>query len=311
MGSNATRIEVQGGGTGPTEGKTMAMTILITSASSGFGRLTAETLSNSGHKVFAGFRSTDGAKKQVADDFRQRKIEVLKLDVTDQESVESAVQELLEKSSNKLDVVINNAGMASAGISEAFTPEQERELFEVNVFGVQRVLRATLPVLRAQGSGLVINIGSILGRVTWPFFGLYGASKYAVETMSDSYRYELSQLGIDVVLVQPSAYPTNMFAAAQQPADSQLAKAYEEVAEVPGKIINTFVALFQGEKAPNPQDVATAIDKIVATPGGSRPDRVVVGLPFGSDAVNAAVAPIQRGVIDNLGLGDLAKLKLS
>ena len=289
----------------------MRKTILITGASSGFGRLTAETLRNSGHKVFAGFRSNDGRKKQVADELREKNIEILKLDVTDQGSVDSAIAQLLEKSNNELDVVVNNAGMASAGISEAFTPEQIRQLFEVNVFGVQRVLRATLPVLRAKRRGLVINVGSILGRITLPFFGLYGASKYAVEAMSDSYRYELSQLGVDVVLVQPSAYPTNMYAAAQQPADEEIRKTYGEIAEVPDKILKTFVTLFQGENGPNPQDVATAIDKIVSTPAGNRPDRVVVGLPFGSDAVNKAVAPIQRGVIENLGLGDLTKLKIS
>ena len=289
----------------------MGKTILITGASSGFGRLTAETLQNSGHKVFAGFRSNDGRKKQVADELREKNIEILKLDVTDQGSVDSAIAQLLEKSNNELDVVVNNAGMASAGISEAFTPEQIRQLFEVNVFGVQRVLRATLPVLRAKRRGLVINVGSILGRITLPFFGLYGASKYAVEAMSDSYRYELSQLGVEVVLVQPSAYPTNMYAAAQQPADEELRETYGEASEVPDKILKTFVTLFQGEDGPNPQDVATAIDKIVSTPAGNRPDRVVVGLPFGSDVVNTTVAPIQRGVIENLGLGDLTKLKIS
>jgi NADP-dependent 3-hydroxy acid dehydrogenase YdfG len=289
----------------------MAKTILITGASSGFGRLTAEKLANSGHRVFAGFRSTDGAKKPVADELRGKKIEILRLDVTDQASIDSAVKQLLKTTNNQLDVVVNNAGMASAGISESFTAEQVREMFDVNVFGVQRVIRATLPALRAQRSGLVINIGSILGRVTIPFFGLYGASKYAVEAMSDSYRYELSQLGIDVVLVQPSAYPTNMYAAAQQPADGEIAKTYGAVAEVPGKILKTFVTLFQGENAPNPRDVAEAIDKIVSTPVGKRPDRVVVGLPFGSDAVNNAVNPIQRGTIDSLGLGDLARLKVA
>jgi len=289
----------------------MAKTILITGASSGFGRLTAEQLANSGHRVFAGFRSTDGAKKPVADELRGKKIEILRLDVTDQASVDSAVKQLLKTTNNQLDVVVNNAGMASAGISESFTAEQVREMFDVNVFGVQRVIRATLPALRAKRSGLVINIGSILGRVTIPFFGLYGASKYAVEAMSDSYRYELSQLGIDVVLVQPSAYPTNMYAAAQHPADGEIAKKYGAVAEVPGKILKTFVTLFQGENAPNPRDVAEAIDKIVSTPVGKRPDRVVVGLPFGSDAVNNAVNPIQRGTIDSLGLADLARLKVA
>jgi len=289
----------------------MAKTILVTGASSGFGRLTAETLSKSGHKVFAGFRSVEGARKQIADELKAKNIEVLKVDVTDQAGVDKAIVQLLEKSGNKLDVVVNNAGMASAGLSEGFTAEQARDLFEVNVFGVQRVMRATLPVLRAKRAGLVINVGSILGRVTLPFFGLYGASKYAVEAMTDSYRYELSQLGVDVVLVQPSAYPTNMYAAAQKPANGELVKSYGETREVPGKILKTFMTLFQGENAPNPQDVATAIDKIVAIPAGSRPDRVVVGLSFGSDAVNTAVAPIQRGVIESLGLGDLTKLKIS
>ena len=289
----------------------MAKTILITGASSGFGRLTAETLSNSGHKVFAGFHSLDGPKKQVASELNAKNIDILRLDVTDQTSIDSAITQLLEKSNNQLDVVVNNAGMASMGISESFTPEQLRNLFEVNVFGVQRVIRATLPVLRAKRSGLLVNVGSILGRVTIPFFGLYGASKYAVEAMTDSYRYELSQLGIDVVLVQPSAYPTNMYAVAQLPANGDVAKTYGEIAEVPEKILKTFVTLFQGKNAPNPQDVATAIDKLVSMPAGGRPDRVVVGMPFGSDAVNDAVAPIQRGLIDNLGLGDLAKLKVS
>lgn len=288
----------------------MSKTILITGASSGLGRLTAEKLARSGHTVFAGFRSLAGSKKQVADELKNQKIEVLELDVTSDKSVNVAVSHLLERSNGELDVVINNAGIASAGVSETFTPEQARDLFEVNVFGVQRVLRATLPTLRARRSGLIINVGSILGRVTLPFFGLYGASKQALEAISDSYRYELAQLGVDVVLVQPSAYPTNMYAAAQQPADGARAGLYGPTAEVPGKILKTFVDIFQGENAPNPQDIADAIEIVVATPAGKRANRVVVGLPFGSDAVNDAVAPIQHSVIEGLGLGSLEKLNV-
>lgn len=205
-------------------------------------------------------------------------------------------------------MVTNNAGIASAGVSESFTPEQIRDLFEVNVFGLQRVLRATLPTLRGQGIGLVINVGSILGRVTFPFFGLYGASKFAIEALSDSYRYELSQLGVDVVLVQPSAHPTNMYATVQQPADATRAAAYGEIGTIPGKVFEIFMGMFAAENGPNPHDVAVALARIVATPRGQRPDRVVVGRAFGSDALNTATAPVQRQVVDGLGLGALATI---
>lgn len=284
----------------------MKKIILITGASSGFGRDTAETLAAVGHKVFAGVRDIAGRNRAVADTLRAKGIEPVALDVTSDASVSAAIAAVLAKSGGKLDVVINNAGVASAGVSEGFTPEQLRDLFEVNVFGIQRVLRAVLPTLRKQGDGLVINTGSILGRVTFPFFGLYGASKFAVEAMTDSYRYELSQLGVDVVLVQPSAYPTNMYASAQQPGDAARGTAYGEIGAIPGKMFETFMGMFAAATAPNPHDVAEAVAKLVATPKGQRPDRVVVGQSFGSDAINAATAPVQRQVVEGLGLGGLA-----
>lgn len=286
----------------------MNKTILITGASSGFGRDTAETLAAAGHTVFAGVRDITGRNRAVADALRAKGIEPIELDVTSDASVSPAIASLLAKSGGKLDVVINNAGIASAGVSESFTPEQIRDLFEVNVFGLQRVLRATLPTLRGKKNGLVINVGSILGRVTFPFFGLYGASKFAVEAMTDSYRYELSQLGVDVVLVQPSAYPTNMYAAIQQPADAPRGVAYGEIGAIPGKMFETFMGMFAADNAPNPHDVAVAIAKLVVTPRGQHPDRVVVGQAFGADALNTATAPVQRQVVEGLGLGALATI---
>ena len=286
----------------------MTHTVLVTGASSGFGRLTVETLARAGHRVFGGYRTPFGANRSVALELQKRNVEVLDLDVTSQRSVDQAVAELLEKSGGRLDVVVNNAGIASAGLSEGFTAEQVRDLFDVNVFGVQRVLRAALPTLRKQSSGLVINIGSILGRVTIPFFGHYGASKAAIEALSDSYRYELATLGVDLVVVQPSAHPTNMYATAQQPANTELMGAYGTVAEYPAKVLGAFQTLFANEGAPKPQAVADAVAKLVVTPAGQRPERVVVGLPFGTDAINAAVKPIQRGVIESLGLTVLAQL---
>ena len=284
----------------------MTKIILITGASTGVGRDTAETLAAVDHRVFAGVRDVAGRNRAVADALRAKGIEPVALDVTSDASVSAAIAAVLAKSGGKLDVVINNAGIASAGVSEGFTPEQLRDLFEVNVFGIQRVLRAVLPTLRKQGDGLVINTGSILGRVTFPFFGLYGASKFAVEAMTDSYRYELSQLGVDVVLVQPSAYPTNMYASAQQPSDAARGTAYGEIGAIPSKMFETFMGMFAAANAPSPHDVAEAVTKLVATPKGQRPDRVVVGQSFGSDAINAATAPVQRQVVEGLGLGGLA-----
>src|SRR3982074_3447415 len=211
----------------------LAKTILITGASTGFGRDTAETLTRQGYIVFASFRDITVRNKSHTETLRSAGINVVELDVTNNDSVETGVSNVLSQA-GRIDVLVNNAGIASAGVSEAFTVEQVRNLFEVNVFGIQRVLRAVLPTLRKQRDGLVINVGSILGRVTFPFFGLSGASKYPVEALTGSSRYDLSQLGVDVVLVQPSAYPTNMYASAQQPAAEELATMYGEIAQVPG-----------------------------------------------------------------------------
>src|SRR6516162_6669195 len=233
-----------------TQKNSSSKTILITGASTGFGRDTAETLTREGHRVFASFRDIAGRNKSHADALRGKDINVVELDVTNNKAVESAVSNVLSQA-GRIDVLVNNAGIASAGVSEGFTPEQVRDLFEVNVFGIQRVLRAVLPTLRKQGDGLVINVGSILGRVTFPFFGLYGASKYAVEALTDSYRYELSRVGVDVVLVQPSAYPTSMYARLQQPADAKRGGDYGAIGEIPGKMFETFMGIFQGKNAPN------------------------------------------------------------
>jgi NAD(P)-dependent dehydrogenase (short-subunit alcohol dehydrogenase family) len=284
----------------------MTKTILVTGASSGFGRDTAETLAAAGHTVFAGLRDIAGRNRTVADTLRAKGIDVVDLDVTSDASVDTAIAALLAKSHGRLDVIVNNAGIASAGVSESFTPEQLRALFEVNVFAVQRILRATLPTLRGARDGLVVNIGSILGRVTFPFFGLYGASKFAVEALTDSYRYELSQFGVDVVLIQPSAYPTNMYARMQQPADAPRATAYGAIGAIPGKMFETFMSMFAAANAPKPHDVAEAIVKLVGQPKGTRAGRIVVGRPFGADAVNVAVAPVQRHVVEGLGLAALA-----
>lgn len=283
----------------------MGKVILITGTSSGFGRDTAETLTTAGHRVFASMRDIAGRNREKAEGLRSKGAEVIELDVTSDKSADRAVEELLAKA-GRLDVVVNNAGIGSLNVSEAFTADQLRELYDVNVFGVQRVLRAALPSLRAQQSGLVVNIGSVFGRVVMPFFGLYGSSKFALEALSDSYRYELSQFGIDVVLIQPSAYPTSIFASAQQPADTQRLALYGELAGIPGKIGESIADRFKGADAPNPHEVAEAISKLVAQASGTRPSRVVVGDAFGADHLNAQAGAVQAKVLETTGLTFLA-----
>jgi NAD(P)-dependent dehydrogenase (short-subunit alcohol dehydrogenase family) len=285
----------------------MSKKILITGASTGFGRDTAETLARAGHTVFASMRDPQAKNREHAALLQKQGIEVVDLDVTSDASVDRAVNEVLQRA-GRIDVLVNNAGIASAGVTEAFTPEQASVVFNTNVVGLLRTVRAVLPAMRAQRDGLVVNIGSILGRVTFPFFGIYGASKFAVEALTDSLRYEVSQLGIDVVLVQPSAYPTPMYAKVQQPDDATRATAYGAVGEIPGAMFKHFMATFSAPGAPNPHDVAEAIAKLVAQAKGSRAPRSIVGAAFGSDVVNAQTAPVQAHVVEALGLAHLAKV---
>jgi NADP-dependent 3-hydroxy acid dehydrogenase YdfG len=285
----------------------MPKTVLITGASSGFGRDTAETLRLAGHTVYASMRSADEKNRKAADALRALGIKTVELDVTDDASVEAGVKTVLTEA-GKIDVLVNNAGIASAGVTEAFTPEQATAIFDTNVIGLLRVTRAVLPSMRQQHDGLVINIGSILGRVTFPFIGIYGASKFAVEALTDSLRYEVSQLGVEVVEVQPSGYPTNFFANMQSPASTEITESYGEVGHIPEAMVTSLTTSFEGKDAPDPHDVAEAIVTLVDQAKGSRAVRTVVGSPFGCDKANDDVAPLQAGVVEGLGLSHLETL---
>ena len=282
----------------------MTKTILITGASTGFGRDTAETLSRAGHKVFASMRDPEGKNRAHANALRGQNIEVVELDVTDSQSVDRAVAAVIAKT-GRIDVLINNAGVLAAGVSEAITPEQATALFDVNVIGLRRVTRAVLPDQRRHNDGLIINISSVLGRVTFPFFGIYGASKFAVEALTDSLRYEVSQLGIDVVLVQPGAYPTQLFDSATQPADTDRVAEYGTVGEIPAAMFQNFTTMLSGSDAPDSHDIAEAIAKLIVTAKDARPARTVVGTSYGADTVNDATEPVQASTVEALGLGYL------
>jgi len=288
----------------------MSKTILITGTSTGFGRDTAETLARSGHKIFASMRDPIDKNRIHAEALQAKGIEVIELDVTSMQSIERAVTTIVAKT-NRIDVLINNAGVASAGVSEAFTDEQTSALFDVNVIGLHRVTRAVLPTFRSQQEGLIINVGSVLGRVTLPFFGIYGASKFAVEALSDSLRYEVSQFGIDVVLVQPSAYPTELFNSAGQPADTTRVSEYGKIGEIPATMFQNFTNLFESSEAPDPHEVAEKISVLIDSPKGSRSARIVVGASFGADTLNDATVPVQAATVRELGLEHLGTLAIT
>jgi NADP-dependent 3-hydroxy acid dehydrogenase YdfG len=285
----------------------MSKTILITGASSGFGRDTAETLFAAGHTVYASMRAARGKNREAAEALRNLGIKTVELDVSDDASVEAGVENVLAEA-GKIDVLVNNAGIGSAGVTEAFTAEQATVVFDTNVIGLLRVTRAVLPSMRQKRDGLIINIGSVLGRVTFPFLGIYGASKFAVEALTDSLRYEVSQLGVEVVEVQPSAYPTNFFTGIQTPADTGVTKSYGEVGQIPDAMFKSFTTRFASEEAPNPHDVAEAVARLVGQSKGSRAARTVVGAAFGSDKTNEDVAPVQAKAVEALGLSHLEKI---
>ncbi len=286
---------------------TISKSILITGTSSGFGRDIAKTLTQSGYQVFASMRDPLGKNHERADELAKCGASVIELDVTSPQSVEQAVASVVSEA-GRLDVLVNNAGVAYTGITEGFTVDQARALFDVNVFGLHRVTREVLPIMRGSQDGLIINIGSVVGRVTFPFFGLYGASKFAVEALTDSYRYEVSQLGIDVVLVQPSSHPTQLWDSTIQPADTARLAEYGEVGNIPGTLFGQFEAMFASADAPNPQNVASTIATLISTEKGKRAARTVVGAPFGSETVNEASKAVQLHLLDALGLDHLARV---
>lgn len=170
---------------------------LVTGASSGIGRACAELLAARGYRVYGASRHPDPAAPFAS----------LCMDVRDEGSVDSAVAHIVARES-RLDIVVNNAGIAIAGAIEDTSPEEARDQFEVNFFGVLRVCRAALPILRNQRSGTIVNIGSIAGLIAVPFQGLYSASRFALEGLSESLRLEVAPFGIRVVLIEPGDHRT-------------------------------------------------------------------------------------------------------
>src|ERR1700722_18658759 len=215
--------------------------VLITGGSTGFGRLFTETLARKGHTVFATMRDIGGRNAKNASEIRtvaqneSLPIHVLEMDVTDDASVDRAIDAAVSKAS-RIDVAINNAGYFLTGLEEAVTTEQARRIMDTNFLGPVRVNRAVLPHMRRQRSGLLMHISSVAGRIVAPTMGFYCASKFALEALAESYSYELAAQGIESVIVEPGAYETSVFGNVVTAADESRTDTYGPVKQLPAKI---------------------------------------------------------------------------
>lgn len=277
--------------------------VLITGASTGFGRLFAETLARHGHTVFATMRDPTGRNATNASEVRalakkeSLPLHVLELDVTNDASVEQAVRTSIEQA-GRLDVVINNAGYGLIGLAEAVTTEQAQQIMDTNFFGVVRVNRAVLPYMRRQRGGLLLHISSGAGRVVFPSFGFYCASKFALEALAEAYHYELAPQGIESSIVQPGAYQTAVFGNLVKAADEARTNTNGVSNQIPGKI-NGLLTTTAG----NPQEVADAVLQVVETPVGKRKLRYrISSASLGVDEINALSENVQARFFEVLGI---------
>jgi NAD(P)-dependent dehydrogenase (short-subunit alcohol dehydrogenase family) len=292
----------------------MKQVIVITGASSGFGRLSANALAKAGHTVYASMRDTAGRNApQVADVERYARdnkvdLRAIELDVNSQSSVDAAIAKIIAEQ-GRLDVVMHNAGHLVFGPAEAFTPEQLAELYDVNVLSTQRVNRAALPQLRKQGRGLLVWVSSSSSAGgTPPYLAPYFAAKAAMDAMAVVYARELARWGIETSIIVPGAFTggTNHFAHAGSPADKARVAEYEAgpYAGFGDEIMKAFGAIVPPDA--DAASVADAVVKVVDTPFGRRPFRVHIDpTQDGADVAFAVIDRVRNEMLHRVGFSDL------
>jgi len=287
------------------------LVVLVTGCSSGFGRLMVEPLARAGYTVYASLRDVSArnsdAQRELSGltNVHGLTVRAVEIDLTSTAQVTSAVA-AIEREAGRIDVVVNNAGIFPYGITEAFTVEQLQRVLDTNVTGVFRMNQAVLPTMRRRRSGLLVHISSVNGRVAAPFFGLYGASKFAMEALAETFRYELSPFGVDSVIVEPGPFRTGIQSRSEQPQDTQRVGEYGQVAAVAGQVFGGLQQIVADPNLPtDPQLVVDAVLNLIATPPGRRPLRTVVGIDFGSGSLNATTSSVTTQALASLGLSHL------
>jgi NAD(P)-dependent dehydrogenase (short-subunit alcohol dehydrogenase family) len=294
----------------------MNKVILITGASSGFGRLTAEALAKAGHTVYASMRETTGRNAPEvakADAFAQAHgvdLRTVELDVLSQDSVDAAVAKVIADT-GRIDVLVHNAGHMVFGPAEAFTPEQLAQLYDVNVLSTQRVNRAVLPHLRRQKQGLVVWVSSSSAAGgTPPYLAPYFAAKAGMDALAVSYARELSRWGIETSIIVPGAFTggTQHFARSGRPVDAARAAEYEAgpYAGFGEQVQKAFAAIVPPDA--DAGAVADAIVKVVDAPFGKRPFRVHIDpTEDGADVGFTVLDRLRAEMLHRVGLSDVLK----
>lgn len=294
----------------------MTHTIVITGCSSGFGKQLALHLARRGDRVYATMRGTQGKNAAVAAELAAAAsregiaLRVVELDVASCASANAAAA-IIVAEAGAPDVLVNNAGVMYLGFTEAFTADDLAKQLDVNVVGIHRAVRAFVPGMRQRGRGLVVNISSIAGRLSVPFFGIYHASKWALEGYSMALRGELACTGVDVTLVEPGPFATELFGQSPRPADADgRIPTYPPAAhEAFTQLMGAFEGMLTDTNTPN--DPALFVEQVTAlidTPAGQRPLRTVVGVDAGVRDRNAAVAPFDAGVLSAFGMTEFTTL---
>jgi NAD(P)-dependent dehydrogenase (short-subunit alcohol dehydrogenase family) len=289
----------------------MSKKVLITGANGGFGFLTVKELIARGHQVVGTMRAPEGRSAEQADALKALGAHIIAMDVTSTESVNAGVAKANDLLGG-LDIIINNAGVGVSGMTEHFTPEDLQKLFDVNVFGVQRVNRAALPILRSQGDGLLIHVSSLLGRITLPFYGPYNASKWALEALAENYRIELSGFGIESCVVEPGGYPTTFMVNLMQPSDNSRAESYGEFMNAPAAMGESFQQALANNTEQRPEKVALAIADLIDKAKGERPFRTVVdsmGMGEPVKQANELQGQITHGIFSAFGIEGMLSVK--
>jgi len=283
-------------------------TVLITGASTGLGYLMAQQLADDGHQVLATMRNIAGKNAAAAQALSayHDNIRTIELDVADQASVDAAMA-IIADAAMTVDVLINNAGVVNSGLIEAFSIEELKAEMDVNYFGIARMFKAVLPQMRARSAGLIITISSLTGRLVFPGFPTYSASKFAVEAMAEGYRYDLSGLGIDSVIVEPGPVMTELLNNATTSADGTIPEAYGDIGQMPALVEAAFSQFMvdNADGASNPQLVVDDVRALVAMPFGTRPLRTVSGADYGVRQYNDAVAGIQSDLLAGMQVAHL------